>query len=178
MYFVTVCTKDREDLFGKIVGGGMVLNDVGKITNDIWQKIPIHFPFVNLDGYVIMPNHIHGIIEIINRENVGTQFIASANTASNISKEDAMNRVPTGGITGNNNPMLNPNSLSKVIRWYKGRCSFEIRNNNSPVTFAWQSRFYDRIIRNEIELNKIREYIFKNPANWERDRNNVENLLM
>jgi REP element-mobilizing transposase RayT len=126
-----------------------------------------------------MPNHIHGIIEIINTENVGTQFIASGNNTSNINKEDAINRVPTkGGITGNCNPSLNPDSLSSIIKWFKGRCTFEIRKNLNPIYFVWQSRFYDRIIRNDLELNKIREYIQKNPEMWERDRNNVENLLM
>jgi REP element-mobilizing transposase RayT len=178
MYFVTICTKDRECYFGDIVNKNMTLSGMGKIVDRFWKEITEHFSFIEIDEYVVMPNHVHGILGVINYKDVGTRFIASKNNASDTNREDAINRVPTGGVTKKNNPMLNPNSLSKIIRWYKGRCAFEIRNNNVPVTFAWQSRFYDRIIRNETELNKIREYIFKNPDNWERDRNNVENILM
>lgn len=178
MYFVTICAKDREELFGEIIGGRMVLNDVGKIVNEIWTQIPMHCSGVYLDEFIIMSNHIHGIIEIVNMICVGTQFIASEKNLNG--KKDAINRVPTktGGITGEYNPSLNPNSLSSIVRWFKGRCSFEIRKKLNPIYFAWQPRFYDRIIRNETELNRIREYIYKNPHNWERDRNNVENIWM
>ena len=94
-----------------------------------------------------------------------------------------MNRVSTekkklGGVTGENNPMLNAGSLANVIRWYKGRCSFEIKKQLNPITFAWQSRFYDHIIRKDESLQKIREYIEANPQMWERDRNNIENVWM
>jgi REP element-mobilizing transposase RayT len=179
MYFVTICTKEREHFFGKIKNYRMILNKTGEIVDQFWQEIFRYFPFIKLDTYQIMPNHIHGLIEIIKEIDnyVETRFTASQNLIS----KDAINRVSTkirGGITGNDNPMLNLGSLSNVIKWYKGRCSFEIRQQPNPITFAWQSRFYDHIIRNEIELNKIREYIISNPEMWERDRNNIENLWM
>jgi len=171
VYFVTICIKGKEGLFGNIFNQKMKLSELGKTADNIWMEMQNKFLFIKLDEYIVMPDHIHGIIEIINPCAVGTRFIASKYDTNNIKREDAMNRVPTGGMTGKNNPMLNPDSLSNVMRWYKGRCAFEIRRKNNPYTFAWQSRFYDRIIRDEIELNKIREYIRSNPAAWERDRN-------
>lgn len=64
LYFVTICTKDREELFGEIVNEKMILNEVGKVANQFWQETPKHFPFVNPDQFVVMPNHVHGILEI------------------------------------------------------------------------------------------------------------------
>jgi hypothetical protein len=92
-----------------------------------------------------------------------------------IQEEDAIHRVSTsqrgdgqrGGVTGLFNPMLSKNSLSKIIRWYKGRCSFEI--NQIYEGFGWQERFYDNIIRDEFALDQIRQYIINNPINWECD---------
>lgn len=76
-----------------------------------------------------------------------------------------------GGFAGLNNPMMHEN-VSRVIRWFKGRCSFEIHKINSQ--FAWQTRFYDHVIKNEKSFMKIREYIFRNVQNWNSDRNNHE----
>ncbi|MFA4817467.1 MAG: transposase [Parcubacteria group bacterium] len=162
IYFITICTKNREEYFGKIENGIIILSDIGKIAEKFWQEIPSYFSFVILDEYIVMPNHVHGIVEINGNNSVETQFIASKNQP--------------GGITGNNNPSLNPFSLSTIIKWYKGRCAFEIRKQLNSVTFAWQSRFYDHIIRNEISLNKIREYIRINPEMWEHDRNNKDDV--
>ncbi|HAR99985.1 MAG: hypothetical protein US57_C0011G0070 [Candidatus Moranbacteria bacterium GW2011_GWC2_37_73] len=166
MYFVTICTKNREEFFGEIVDGKMVLNKIGKIAEECWKGIPDHFPFIVLDEFVVMPNHVHGIIEICK------------NDINMAMRRDAINRVSTGGITGKNNPMNNPYSLSKIIRWYKGRCSFEINHIGQTMNFAWQPRFYDHIIRDDESLNKIREYIKINPEMWHRDRNNAENVFM
>jgi len=242
LYFVTICTRDKEHFFGEIKKGGMILNDIGKIAHQFWQEIPQHFLFVNLDQFVIMPNHVHGIIEIL-KNPVETQFIASKTnitaktnitsktinvSETNIDHEiqatimrqggisdqnavtcrdalkcrdtsiyrdtstyrdaiiyrdaiayrDALKCVSTennkkqlGGVTGLKNPSLNPDSLSNIIKWYKGRCAFEI-GKQFPIGFHWQSRFYDHVIRNDETLNKIREYISKNPEMWECDRNN------
>ncbi|MCK5708403.1 MAG: transposase [Candidatus Aureabacteria bacterium] len=106
-----------------------------------------------------MPNHIHGILQIKCDDN---------NIYKNIQHKDAINRVSTGGITNKYNPM-NQKSLSNVIRWYKGRVSYEIHKNHKNIHFNWQPRFYDHIIRDEQSLNKIREYIQNNPTNLEKD---------
>ncbi|PMB39433.1 hypothetical protein CEN47_04975, partial [Fischerella thermalis CCMEE 5319] len=81
-----------------------------------------------------------------------------------------------GGVTGLFNPMLSKNSLSKIIRWYKGRCTFEI--NQIYQGFGWQERFHDHIIRDQFALDRIRKYIINNPINWERDREQPPHPLL
>jgi len=180
-YFVTIVTKNHENYFGEIIDKKMKLSEIGKIAEKYWDEIPQHFPFVKLDAFVVMPNHVHGIIWINNdkktNENNDDERIDGT-------RRDAINRVSTtnlnekqkisGGITGNNNPMFHKN-LSRIIRWYKGRCTFEINKLKKYYGFAWQSRFHDHIIRDETALNKIREYILLNPKLWDRDRNNNAN---
>jgi len=158
-YFVTICTEGMQKFFGDIEENKMILNEIGEIANYLWLEIANQFQFVVIDEYVIMPNHIHGIILI--------EKLAESNP------KDAINRVstdegrPTGGFAGSMNPMLNEN-LSRIIRWFKGRVSFECRTLD-PV-FAWQSRFHDHIIRNEESYHTISTYIKNNPSNWEDDK--------
>ncbi|MDO8240662.1 MAG: transposase [Candidatus Moranbacteria bacterium] len=167
MYFVTICTKGREEFFGRIEEGEMVLSGIGEIANQFWQEIPKHFPKVILDEYVIMPNHLHGIVEINNdRLNVDAR------------RDEAMPRLYTGQHLEMSEISPKPGSLSVILGSFKSIVSKTTRKQLNPVTFAWQPRFYDHIIRNDVSLNKIREYIQTNPAMWERDRNNVENLWM
>ena len=156
-YFVTICTRYRECIFGRIVEDKMVLTGIGRIVKRFWLGIPEHFENAKLDEFVIMPNHVHGIIAI------GNQYY-----------RDAINGVSTykGGITQTHNPTISENSLSKIIRWYKGRSTFEINRVQNKIGFAWQSRFYDHIIRNEKSLLEIREYIHNNPLKWDIDENN------
>lgn len=171
MYFVTICTKNREEYFGEIVNGKMDLNNIGKIVyKELLQTSKIRSN-INLDQWVIMPNHLHVIIEIINISN-GVE--TPRRGVSTISE----NKSKCGGFNKN----WKPNSLGSIINQFKSVCTKRIWKSGS-YTFAWQSRFYDRVIRNEIELNKIREYIQNNPAEWEQDRNlpageagNPENL--
>lgn len=148
-YFITICTKHRHNFFGEVNIGKVKLNEDGKIAERYWKIIPERYEYAFLDLFVIMPDHIHGIIQI-------------KNNAKNC--RDAINRVSTeGGITGGKNPMLNDN-ISRIINWYKGRVTFEIRKKNPK--FSWQPRFNDHIIRNNQSLRKIRKYILDNPANW------------
>lgn len=168
MYFVTICTKGREELFGRAKKGKMVLNEVGEIASRELQKIPNYFENIFLDECVIMPNHVHLIIEIIDK-NVGADLVSARNK-----------KGQTQGLSLHNSRI---GLVSKIMQSYKSRTTVECiklmkSENRSCVTKIWQRSFYDRIIRNEAELNKIREYIFKNPINWERDRNNLENIFM
>ena len=156
-YFITICTDGKKYFFGEVVQGEMQRSPIGEIPQKLWYEIPNHFSNCQIDSFCVMPNHIHGIL-VINQ----TQ------------QEDAIHRVSTrgdgkrGGVTGLFNPMLCKNSLSKIIRWYKGRCTFEI--NQIYQGFGWQERFHDNIIRDEFALDQIRQYIINNPINWERDR--------
>jgi putative transposase len=259
----------------------MQLSEIGKLADQFWLEIPNHFPFVELGNFVVMPNHVHGILIIDNISNslVETRFIASDNNEKNNSRfiasdnnknnsrfiasdnkdkmnnsrfiasdnkdkmnnsrfiasdnKDKMNNSQfiasdnneknnsrfiasdnkdkmnnsrfiasdnndkmnnsrfiasdnndvnnnnnetrliaslqgeNGGFSGDKNPMLNDN-ISKIIRWYKGRCSFECRKINP--NFAWQSRFHDHIIRNSRSFDNIQHYIEQNPLKWDEDR--------
>ena len=129
------------------------------------ENVQNHYPYAAIPLYVIMPNHTHLIVVIDGgktADNVGTRFIASVNDIG----ADAMNRVPTGGVTGNKNPMLNE-TLGTIIRGLKARVTKYARENGIP--FAWQPRYHDRIVRNQNEMNCIAEYIEHNQLVWESD---------
>lgn len=157
MYFVTICTKNREDFFGEIKNGRMILNKAGEIAENVWKELPKHYENIEIDCFSIMPNHIHGIINIVDVDMVGTGSRAVGT---------GLKPVPTKG-----------HSLSEIIRGFKTfSARFINKRENILERPVWQRSFYDRIIRNETELNKIREYIIKNPESWETDRNNSINI--
>ncbi len=141
----------------------MFLNEIGQIAKFFWTEISKQFPFIELGNFVVMPNHIHGILIINKNQNdsnlskVDTQFISSQN--HQIKKN--------GGFAGTKNPMAHEN-ISRIIRWYKGRCSFEI--HKIQPDFAWQTRFHDHIIRNAKSFENIQNYIENNPLNWNMDK--------
>lgn len=179
MYFVTICTKDREEFFGEIVNGKMILNEVGKIAQKCWQEIPKHFPFVKLDRFVVMPNHVHGIVEInwnIVGESTETQDIPRVEM-QNIRKVETQNFASLQADGQYKNKFCpQSRNLASIIRGFKVGVKKYMTINE--IYFAWQPRFYDHIIRNDESLEKIREYIIENPKMWTRDRNNVENVFM
>ena len=241
-YFITFCTANRIHFFGQISDGCFCPSQLGDIAKKIWEEIPNQFSFIELGAFVIMPDHVHGILSI--RKNskitadrrgideiafkgvgsggvgsdevdsrsvgsdevdsgivrsgivgsgiVGSRLIAtpqfyqlphqledqtkikdpsplqhsSENQKSN-STNKALNKMK-GGITGDHNPMIHEN-ISRVLRWYKGRCTFEMRKLKPD--FRWQSRFYDHIIRNHREYIRIERYIHNNPKNWGKKKN-------
>ncbi len=180
-YFVTICVRHHECAFGKIVNDKMVLNDVGNIVQQMWQEIPQHFENVQLDEFIVMPNHVHGIVVIENNRNKQQcRNAINKNSGCDVINQDlgrdAINRVSTsGGITGYKNPMLTQHSLGKIIRWFKGRATFGIHKYNSD--FQWQPRFHDHIIRNDKSLQKIRKYIHFNVEKWQDALENPHNFL-
>jgi len=156
-YFITICTAYRVHYFGEIAGHNvktrLIASLQGQIAQKNWNAIPTQFPFVELGDFVVMPNHVHGILIINNAE-------------YDNGNDNGNNPQKTGGFAGIKNPMLN-NNISRVVRWYKGACSFEIRKTHSD--FQWQPRFHDHIIRNDAEYQRIVNYINTNPQNWEQD---------
>jgi REP element-mobilizing transposase RayT len=143
-YFVTLCVQGKEFLFGDVKNGTVVLSPIGKIAQEHWMEIPNHFSNVTLDEFIIMPNHLHGIICI---QPVGAQ-----------------NFVPLR----NQFKKIIPKSIGTIIRAYKSSVTHWC-NKNGYSSFKWQRNFYERVIRNENELNRIREYIVTNPLKWEWD---------
>ena len=157
-YFITIKTTDRTSFFGKIEDGKMILNEAGKLAHELWEFIPKQFNFIHLGEFVVMPDHIHGILILQHPDRNNHSGVAiHRDKTENITLENK------GGITGINNPMLQDN-ISKVIRWYKGRCSYEVRKIGIPL--EWQSRFYDHVIRDQKAFNRISRYIIDNPTNW------------
>ena len=202
-YFVTICTQNREHFFGEISDGQMHLNEIGRLAEKFWSEIPVHFPFIELGNFVIMPNHVHGIL-IINRElKTDIDTVTGIDTVTDIDTVTGIDTVTDivetrliaslqyplpenhslpenhplpenqnppkqpGGFAGNKNPMFHEN-ISRIIRWYKGRCSFEIRKIHAD--FAWQSLFHDHIIRDAQSFVHIQNYIESNPKNWGKDK--------
>jgi REP element-mobilizing transposase RayT len=168
-YFITICTKEMQHFFGEVVDKKMILNSVGLLANEYWIEILKQFPYVEFGNFQIMPNHIHGIL-IIDKSVVATTAVETRLIASNLDNADIgetrlIASVPKkdgiGGFAGENNPMLADN-ISRIIRWYKGRCTFEMRKINP--NFGWHSRFHDHIIRNSESFERIQNYIEENPA--------------
>jgi REP element-mobilizing transposase RayT len=149
-YFVTICVGGKIEWFGNVVDGKMKRNDVGEIVAEEWKRTQEIRNNVVLDEWVIMPNHFHGIIIIV----------------------ESFVETPRRGVSTKGK--LKPNSLGSIIGQFKSITSKRIRKTNPD--FSWQPRFYDHIIRNEKGLNAIREYIHNNPAQWEYDRNDPSGL--
>ena len=146
-YFITVCTKNRECYFRN--------NSVKEMIQKWWAELPNKFQNVELDEFVIMPNHIHGIVAI-----VGADLCVCPNEKM-------------GEHTGS--------PLPKIVQWFKTMTTNECIQNIKQFEWEpfcgklWQRNYYEHIIRNEIELNKTREYIINNPSKWESDKNNPKN---
>lgn len=171
-YFITICTKGREHFFGEIINDEIQLSKMGKLAEQFWIDIPTHFPFIELGNFVVMPNHVHGIL-IIDKTNilpvvlVSSELPVETRLIASLQSNVPSKTKQIGGFSGNKNPMLNDN-ISRIIRWYKGRCSFEIKKINAD--FEWQSRFHDHIIRDAESFERIQDYIENNPINWKNDK--------
>ena len=170
-YFVTFCTRDREHFFGEIISGEMQLSPIGEIVTQEWVNTGIVRPNVRLDEWIIMPNHIHMIVVI-------TDEIDSGEGPENRKETPHQAETPHRGVsTRAASRKWKANSLGSIIGQFKGMCTRRIRARGH-TDFGWQSRFYDRIIRTEDELDNMRFYIRHNPANWETDRNNLVGIDM
>ena len=161
-YYVTICTYNRKELFGYIEDSRMVLNEYGKAIEKIWKEIPDHYPNIELDEFIVMSNHIHGIIFVERRGLIHQTLNAS---------KGVINHAPTKqwGL------MCNPNiTLGKIIRHFKAKCTRLIRNQGY-AEFQWQRNYYEHIVRNDDDLNRTRTYIKNNPMQWDDDENNIKN---
>ena len=148
-YFVTICTHNRVNYFGEIDKDQMKLSNIGQIATECWQQISEHFDDTALDEFVVMPNHIHGIIILVG---------------------DADLR-PLQQQTADRSGMY----LSKIIHGFKSSVSRNVKRRWKDQIFAWQRSFYDHVIRTDESLDDIRSYIKNNPLNWASDEENTAN---
>jgi REP element-mobilizing transposase RayT len=171
LYFVTICTKNKFHYFGEIENGNLVLNEIGLIAHTYSAEIPQHFDHVSLDEFVIMPDHIHGIISIDEKREINRPFVETLlATYQNIIIENEI--VETYNYTSLQKPKNQhfqnlsapANSLSTIIRSFKSAVTIGAGKINP--NFEWQSRFHDHIIRDVQSFERIRNYIINNPANW------------
>ena len=172
-YFVTICTQNQACLFGEIVNGQMQLNDVGEVADTCWRAIPEHFPKVVLDAFVIMPNHVHGIIWIglANRANVGAKNVGISDNvgAKNLSP---LPPPPPRSSQRDASAFRSPSkTVGSIVRGFKIGVTKWVRTNKNFYT-VWQRNYYEHIIRNDTALNRLRQYITDNPARWEEDQEN------
>ena len=178
LYFITICAYDRKCLFGKIENSRIKLNDAGNIAEHCWLDIPRHFPNSILHEHVVMPNHIHGIIELtVGVENF--QPLQSQNRPSscddieNFQPLQSQNRSSSCDIE-NIQPLYNefqkmiPHSISSIVKGFKIGVTKWFRNNKDSEN-VWQRNYYEHIIRDEKSYQRIKEYILNNPANWSED---------
>ena len=159
-YFITICSKNRECLFGEIRRGTIfcALNQGGRIVDQCWKEIVIHYENVIIDEFIIMPNHINGII-IINNDRF----------------QDILGVQNIEPLRRNQFQHIIPGSIGSIIRGFKIGVTKWFRNN-TDIHQIWQKGFYEHIIRNDDELNNIRKYIQDNPHKWEEEKNNPENI--
>ena len=168
-YFVTICIQDRKCAFGKIVNGEIHLNHVGQMIQSIWLTLPERFPGVKLDQYLIMPNHLHGIITL--RE---TQFITPNDSYISKIPDRFKDDKYIKDYQGEKNPAP---TLGEVIRTFKAATTYCIHTGGMPG-FCWQHRYYEHIIRNDDDLNRVRQYIIDNPTRWTEDNLFHEDTLI
>ncbi len=176
-YFVTIVTNKRSPWLGKIIKNEIQLSDIGKIAKQCWQDISNHFPIAKLDEYIIMPDHIHGILKITNRiEIVGPvanyavincPVVETQNFASLQMGPIQLGPIQIKTIKNETNK-YGPQSmnLGSIIRGFK--VGVTVKTKSICNNFQWQPRYHDRIIRNIDELNRIRKYIIENPANYKK----------
>jgi len=155
-YFITICASRRACTFGEIVNCQVNLSPIGRIVDQCWAEIPSHFENAEIDEFVVMPNHIHGILRIV--ENAGTAC-----------------RAPTSRHTPVFGQFARPErgSVATIIRSFKSAATRRARQQGlSKSASIWQRNYYERVVRNEEELARIQKYIIENPLTWELDREN------
>ena len=156
-YFVTICAQERRSLFGAVEDGTMRLNAAGKMAVKAWEDLPGRFPNLELDYFVMMPNHFHGILVLQDDEG-----------------------KPDTGLSDRVSQGISKNSLARIIQAYKSITTNEYITGVKKLGWApfvgriWQRNYWEHVVRNEKDLNSIREYIVNNPMKWELDEENPE----
>lgn len=169
IYFVTICTQGRVLFFDDEI--------VREIAERCWSAIPEHYPLADLDEWVVMPNHVHGLIVIGGQEGDSRERPGVLSNAPTMNARSGAAREMQQPSEAALFPHVAPlrNSLGVIIRAYKAAVTATCRREGF-LGFGWQRNYYDRIVRNDRELNSIRRYIFENPQRWEMDEHHPERL--
>jgi putative transposase len=167
-YFVTICTRDRACLFGTVVNGEMLLNQYGREVAGCWMWLAQRYSYVHLDQWVVMPNHVHGIIVIVDDRRGG-------------SRTDPTRTAPTTGLVGQSTVDIDGlwiastkrKTLGRLIGAFKTVSTRRINGvRSTPGAKVWQRNYYEHVVRNRLQLRRVRRYIASNPSRWELDREN------
>jgi len=159
-YFVTVCTHNRESLFGHIHENAMIMNEAGGMVDRWWRELPKKYPMIDTDAHTVMPNHFHGIVVIVGAALRGRPDESNPNN---------------GG-----QPHRVAPTLGDMIDWFKTMTTNDYIRGVKHGQWRpfpgklWQRNYYEHVIRDEGDLNAIREYITNNPASWDKDNENPE----
>ena len=156
-YFLTICMRERECLLSEIAGDLTIVSDTGQIITDVWHELPVRFPTVSLDAFVVMPNHVHGILWLTDGpatdEPVGVGL-----APPEIGRPAAGPRRP---------------SLGQIVGAFKSLTTVTAnKRHDTPGRSLWQRDYYERVVRNDAELRRFRQYIAENPARWAEDPEN------
>jgi len=158
-YFVTIVVKGRQCVLGEVVDGRILLSPLGRIVEIVWQDLPNHYPHVKLDAFCVMPNHVHGIIVINDLDNsigAGSDHVGAGL------------RSPLWGKPA---PTMD-HGLPEIIRGFKTFSARRINEyRNTPGQAFWQRNYYDHIIRDDEEWQRLMDYLLANPSCWNTDRN-------
>jgi len=143
LYFITLCCYNKSHLFGKVENDQMLLNDAGKIARDEWFKTPEIRPNIALAEFIVMPNHVHGIVVV------------------KYSEENAQSTIQRLNGTSH--------TIGAIVRGYKSVVTRKISLMSASLTTVWQRNYYEHIIRTDESYHNIANYIINNPANWRSD---------
>ncbi len=152
-YFVTICAHERRCVFGSVADGRLVPTALGRLVRECWVAIPQHFHVVTLDEFVIMPNHLHGVITL-------TPLVGAQHRCA----------LP-GGATANG---VAPGSLGAIIRSFKAIVARRAHKELGWKGPIWQRNYFERVLRDGKEFSDVSRYIMENPKKWEMDRENPE----
>ena len=151
LYFITICVLDKKCLFGRIENGEMILNNAGKVAEVCWLAIPEHFPNTVLHEFVVMPNHIHGIVELT----VGAENFQPPQSPNQYRRNEFQKMIP--------------HSIGSIVKGFKIGVTKWFRNN-TDIESIWLRNYYEHIIRSEKSYYQISEYIINNPKKWKEDK--------
>jgi putative transposase len=169
-YYVTICVQHRKCLFGDIVGEDMNLNDAGRMIQMTWKDIPKHLPVVHIDEFVVMPNHFHGILLIEHGSDSDIHHVFDHFAEKDWHENQGEHEVRPYGT--------DENSLGRIIQVFKSLTTLAYAKGVTCQRWArfpgklWQRNYYDRVIRNNDELGRARDYVVNNAMKWALDREN------